>query len=86
MSKRKPKPAPKPRNPDDDWQQKGYEHGADAAKDWFEKSLDCKRPIGSITKPEMVRCVTHLIETWIALQARRKAEQKPYDEVIMGWW
>jgi hypothetical protein len=59
---------------------------AKAMAQWLQQTVNIKRPIQSLTSKELVPLARHTVDTWIAMQSRRAAEQKPYAKDVIGLW
>lgn len=68
-------------NPDDEWFAECDKHVAKAMAEWLKETINAKRAINTLTMKEMTTLARVATDTWLVLQSRRAAEQKPYIEV-----
>jgi hypothetical protein len=72
--------------PDNIWFDDCDKAVAKAMAAWLQQSINIARPIKSLTGSELTRLARHTVDTWIAMQSRRAAEQKPYAKDVIGLW
>jgi hypothetical protein len=72
--------------PDNIWFDDCDKAVAKAMAQWLQQTVNIKRPIQSLTNKELVPLARHTVDTWIAMQSRRAAEQKPYAKDVIGLW
>lgn len=75
MKREKTKPAPRPVDPADVWQEAVAGKAAKAMAAWMKGSVHLSRPLRTLTMPEMKTLAITAIHTWI-VEASNRAGQK----------
>jgi hypothetical protein len=73
VRRREKKELPKPPTLADKWADMARRECAKGLVGWMKKSMDLRRPMNTLTKPEAENMAHAVISTWIVLASKRPA-------------